>query len=210
MRVLIIVDVQRDFLPGGPMGVAGGDEVVPVLRDLAREVDAVVATRDWHPRDHVSFADNHPGHEAGDVIDAGGLRQILWPVHCVQDTPGAAFAEGLDLPPDAIVVDKGTDVDVDSYSGFFDNGRRHGTGLAERLAELSPDEVLVGGLATDYCVQATVLDACELGHRVTVVTDACRAVNLRPGDDRAAVDRMTAAGAWTATSAQVRAGTPRE
>ncbi len=200
-RVLIIVDVQRDFLPGGPMGVRGGDAVIPVLRELARRADAVVATRDWHPADHVSFAEHHPGRAAGEVIEAHGLEQILWPTHCVQDTPGAAFADGLDLPDGTIIVDKGVDPEVDSYSGFFDNGRRHGTGLAERLAGIEPDEVMVGGLATDYCVQATVLDACELGHSVTVVTDACRAVNLRPGDEAAALDRMRAAGARTVASA---------
>lgn len=203
MRVLIAVDVQRDFLPGGPLGVPAGDAVVPVLRDVARRVDAVIATRDWHPPDHVSFAANHAGRSPGDVIDADGLQQILWPVHCVQETPGAGFADGLELPAEAIVVDKGIDPRVDSYSGFFDNGRRHGTGLAERLAAMHPSEVLIGGLATDYCVLATVLDACELGHRVTVLTDACRAVDIRPGDGDAALARMEQAGASRGPSADL-------
>ncbi len=195
MRVLIIVDVQRDFLPGGPLGVPRGDEVVPVLSQLANEVDAVVATRDWHPRDHVSFAETHAGRSPGERIEHEGLEQVLWPVHCVQETPGADFADGLVLPPETIVVDKGVDPGVDSYSAFFDNAGRRGTGLAERLAAMRPTEVLVGGLATDYCVLATVLDARRLGHEVRVVAEGCRGVDLVPGDAAAAFERMRAAGA---------------
>ena len=133
MRVLIVVDVQLDFLPGGPLGVPGGDEVVPVLSELAGAADAVVATRDWHPASHVSFAETHPGRSPGERIVHEGLEQVLWPVHCVQDTPGAEFADGLILPPDTVVVDKGVDPGVDSYSAFFDNAARRGTGLAEIL-----------------------------------------------------------------------------
>ena len=195
MRVLIIVDVQRDFLPGGPLGVPGGDEVVPVLSELAGAADAVVATRDWHPASHVSFAETHPGRSPGERIVHEGLEQVLWPVHCVQDTPGAEFADGLILPPDTVVVDKGVDPGVDSYSAFFDNAARRGTGLADILEAMGPSELLIGGLATDYCVLATVLDARRLGHPVRVVTEGCRAVELNPGDAAAAFERMRSAGA---------------
>ncbi len=195
MRVLIVVDVQRDFLPGGPLGVPGGDEVVPVLSELAGAADAVVATRDWHPASHVSFAETHPGRSPGERIVHEGLEQVLWPVHCVQDTPGAEFADGLILPPDTVVVDKGVDPGVDSYSAFFDNAARRGTGLAEILEAMGPSELLIGGLATDYCVLATVLDARRLGHPVRVVAEGCRAVELNPGDAAAAFERMRSAGA---------------
>lgn len=201
-RILIAVDVQHDFLPGGALAVPEGDAVIPVLSGLAATVDAVFATRDRHPANHVSFASNHPGHAIGDVIEAGGLTQVLWPDHCVDGTHGMEIHPDLALPADARVVDKGRDPDVDSYSGFFDNGRRHGTGLAEQIAALDPDELLVGGLATDYCVKFTVLDALDLGLPVTVVTDACRGVELEPGDVERALAEMAEAGARLATVAE--------
>lgn len=191
---LIVVDVQNDFLPGGALAVPHGDEVIPVINRLARGFELVVATQDWHPPNHLSFAANHPGRTVGEVVELDGLKQVLWPVHCVQGTPGAELAAGLDSARIAHVVKKGTDPRVDSYSGFFDNGRRRDTGLNRWLRSQGVERVVVTGLATDYCVKATALDAAELGFETTVVTDACRAVNLSPGDEQQALDELQAAG----------------
>ena len=195
MKALILVDIQNDFLPGGALAVPRGDEVLPVANRLSSRFDLVVATQDWHPADHGSFAANHPGKKPGDVVDLHGLRQILWPVHCVQDTPGAAFAPGLDVSRVARVFQKGTDPAIDSYSGFFDNGHRRATGLGDYLRARGVSEIFVMGLATDYCVKFTALDAVRrLGLRSTLIEDGSRGVNLRPGDVDAAVRGMRDAG----------------
>lgn len=179
---LIIVDVQRDFLPGGSLAVPEGDRVVTVLSRcaalFARLGLPVVATRDWHPAGHVSFR----------------ARGGPWPPHCVQGTPGAEFAEGLVLPPGTLIVSKATAADRDAYSGF------EGTDLARRLREAGVRRVFVGGLATDYCVLCTVRDAIRLGFEAVLLTDAARAVNVRPGDGADAVEAMRAAGAAIATA----------
>jgi nicotinamidase/pyrazinamidase len=167
----------------------------------------VVATQDWHPRDHGSFAANHPGRKPFEVSELGGLPQVLWPVHCVQQSGGAAFHPGLDLGPVARVFPKGTDPAIDSYSGFFDNGRRRATGLGDYLLGANVDEVFVMGLATDYCVRATALDAAGLGFRVTLVVDGCRGVELAPGDSARAIEEMKRAGIRVATSAEILAST---
>ncbi len=193
MRALIVVDLQPDFMPGGPLGVPGGDEVVEVVNRLAPRFDLVVATQDWHPADHGSFAANHDAREPGQVIDLHGLEQVLWPVHCVQDTPGAALVGDLEAEL-AAVFQKGSDPKVDSYSGFYDNGKRNSTGLADWLREHKVDEVAVVGLAMDYCVKFTALDAIAEGLRTHLVTDACRAVNLQPGDGERALAEIVAAG----------------
>jgi nicotinamidase/pyrazinamidase len=156
--------------------------------------DLVVATQDWHPRGHGSFASRHPGRAPGDVIDLHGLEQILWPDHCLQGTRGAAFAPGLATDRFDAIIRKGTDPAIDSYSGFFDNGRRRATGLGGWLRELGAEQVLIAGLATDYCVKFTALDAARLGFATTVLRDAVRAVELRPGDAERAVAAMRAAG----------------
>lgn len=201
---LIIVDVQHDFLPGGSLGVPDGDTVIPIINRLIPLVDAVFATRDWHPTDHVSFAETHPGRVVGDtIVLPDGGEQMLWPVHCVQDTPGGQIHPDLAIPPGVVVVDKGTDPTVDSYSGFFDNRRGAATGLADLVTAGAPDRVLIAGLATDYCVQATVIDACRLGLPVTVVADGCRAVNLTAGDDERAFAAMRSAGAAIQASAEL-------
>lgn len=194
MRTLIIVDVQRDFLPGGPLAVPNGDEVIPVINRISPSFDLVIATRDWHPPDHGSFAASHPNRKIGDVIELNGLEQLLWPVHCVQSTPGAEFAPGLDTACCARVFDKGTDAGVDSYSGFFDNGRRQSTGLAEYLRLHAVGEVHVLGLALDYCVRFTALDAAILGFRTNVIADGCRAVEMHPGDGQRAREALRASG----------------
>jgi nicotinamidase/pyrazinamidase len=154
----------------------------------------VAATQDWHPANHGSFASNHPGKKPGDIIELNGLEQILWPVHCVQHTPGADFVARLDRSKLATVIPKGTDAGIDSYSGFFDNGHRKATGLNDFLRGRGVTDVFVAGLATDYCVKFTALDALGLGFKTHLIEDACRGVNLRPGDVPRAVEEMRATG----------------
>ena len=194
MKTLIVVDVQNDFVDGGALAVPGGGEVVPIINALQAGFDLIVATQDWHPADHGSFATNHPGRRPGERIDLDGLEQVLWPVHCVQGTAGAEFAPGLERGRWDRVFRKGTDPEIDSYSGFFDNGHRRATGLGEFLRERGVEEVSVAGLATDYCVKFTALDARGLGLRVRLVAAACRGVELRPGDSARALEEMHAGG----------------
>lgn len=203
MRALVVVDVQNDFLPGGPLPAPAADEVVPVINRLMPAFVLVVAAQDWHPRDHGSFAANHPGRKPGDVIDLDGLPQILWPVHCVQETPGAAFAPGLNVQRFERVFRKGTNPRVDSYGAFFDNGRRQDTGLCDFLRQHGVDQIFVAGLTTDYCVKCTALDARSLGFRTTVVLDGCRGVNVQPGDVERSIEEMKAAGVGIMDSAAV-------
>lgn len=203
MRALILVDIQNDFLPGGALAVPDGDAVVPVANALMPGFSLVVATQDWHPADHGSFAANHPGRRPGEVIALGGLSQVLWPVHCVQGTRGAEFADGLDRGRIGRVFVKGTDPEIDSYSGFFDNERRKSTGLGEFLRAAGVDEVVVLGLATDYCVRFTALDALSLGLRTVLVVDGCRGVELQAGDSARAIEAVRAAGGVVVTGAEL-------
>ena len=194
MKALILVDLQNDFMPGGALAVAEGDAVVAVANRLIPRFELVVATQDWHPADHGCFAANHEGRRPGEVIDLEGLDQVLWPVHCVQGSAGAAFHADLDVDGLTEVFPKGQDATVDSYSGFFDNGKRRATGLGDYLKAQGVDEVFVMGLATDYCVKFTALDAAALGFKTSLVADGCRAVNLQPEDGAAAIAEMAAAG----------------
>lgn len=194
MKALILVDIQNDFLPGGALAVPGGDQIVSLANDLMEEFDIVVATQDWHPPDHGSFAANHPGKEVFESIELSGLRQTLWPVHCVRDTSGAEFAPGLEVGRITRVFQKGTRPEVDSYSGFHDNGHRHSTGMAEWLREQGVTHVTVCGLATDYCVKFTALDAIREGFQVTLARAASRGVDLMAGDVDRAVEEMRGAG----------------
>lgn len=203
MRALILVDIQNDFLPGGRLAVADGDAVVPMANALMDRVEVVVATLDWHPPGHRSFASEHPGRAPGAVVALRGLQQVLWPDHCVQWTGGAAPAPGLDTARVQRFFTKGEDPEVDSYSGFWDNGRRHTTGLAAWLHARGVTEVLVCGLALDYCVRFTALDAREAGFTTTVVRDATRAVELTPGDGEAAVAALRAAGVRVVDTAEL-------
>lgn len=203
-RALVVVDVQNDFIPGGALPTRDGGEVVPVINRVMPEFDVVIATQDWHPAGHGSFASSHPGHEPGDVIDLHGLQQILWPDHCVQGSWGAELHADLDRSPIDEIVRKGTDPAIDSYSTFFDNGRRRSTGLEQRLRERGVTDVHVCGLATDYCVLWSVRDAVSLGFRTHVVTDACRGVELQPGDIDRAFEEMRSLGAELLTSADVQ------
>lgn len=194
LRALVLVDIQNDFMPSGALPVPRGDEVVGVANRMMGQFDLVVATQDWHPADHGSFASAHAGRVPGDIIDLGGVQQVLWPDHCVQGTPGASFHSDLDITSIREVVRKGTDPGIDSYSGFFDNGHRKATGLDEILQKRGVTEVWLVGLATDYCVRATALDARGLGYGVAVVEAGVRAVDLKPGDGEAALQEMRAAG----------------
>ena len=193
-RALILVDLQNDFVPGGALPVREGDIVIPIANRVQQAFDLIVASRDWHPRDHGSFAANHPGRKVGDVIDLHGLPQILWPVHCVQNTPGADFVPGLDTSRIDRVFLKGTDKEIDSYSAFFDNGHRKSTGLGEYLREKGMHDVYVCGLATDYCVNFTALDARQLGFNVHLIEDASRGVNLKPDDSANALQEILRVG----------------
>ena len=194
MKALILVDLQNDFCPGGALAVGDGDAVVQVANAVQPHFDVVVATQDWHPADHGSFAANNPGTAPGQLVELHGLQQVLWPVHCVQDTPGAAFVDGLHMSRVEKVFQKGTDPTVDSYSGFYDNGRRHATGLTPYLRDKGVDTVYVLGLATDYCVKFTALDAAADGFAVHLIEDGCRGVELAPGDVAKAVQEMRDAG----------------
>jgi nicotinamidase/pyrazinamidase len=194
MNALIIVDLQNDFVEGGALAVPGGAGLVPLVNRLQARFDLVVATQDWHPADHGSFAANHPGRRAYEMIDLHGLPQTLWPAHCVQQSPGADFVPGLDRGRWAAVFQKGTDPAIDSYSGFFDNGKRRATGLGDFLKEKGVTDVHVLGIATDYCVKFTALDAVALGFTVHLIADACRGVDLQPGDVERAMEEMRAAG----------------
>lgn len=203
MKALVVVDVQNDFLPGGALAVPDGDAVIPVVNRLMPVFPLVVATQDWHPPDHGSFAANHPGRAVFEQIELNGLPQTLWPVHCVQGTPGAELAAALARDRIARVFPKGTHPGIDSYSGLFDNGHRQSTGLGEWLRERGVTDLYVCGLATDYCVKFTALDAVQMGFKTHVIEDACRGVNLRPGDVAHALAEMQRAGVALVCSADL-------
>lgn len=203
MRALVLVDLQYDFMPGGALATARGDEVIPVAQRLMPHFSTIVATQDWHPPNHGSFAVNNPGKQLGELGELGGLPQVMWPAHCVQNTPGARLHEGLDASKITAVIQKGTDPAIDSYSGFYDNGHKKATGLAEWLESRWIKQLYVLGLATDYCVKFTVLDALKLGFDVKLVEDGCRAVNLSPTDGDRALSEMREAGAAIVESGSI-------
>lgn len=209
-RALILVDIQNDFVAGGSLAVPQGEAVVAVANELMPYFDAVVATADWHGPRHGSFAATWPGRAAGDVIELGGLSQVVWPVHCVRRTKGAAFVDGLNTFGIDRVFRKGTDDEVDSYSGFFDNAKRRSTGLAEHLRWQEVGELYVMGLATDYCVKATAIDAAQLGFKTYLILDGCRGVDLRRGDVERAIEEMKAAGVRVLASEDILTHRGRE
>lgn len=194
MKTLLIIDVQNDFLPGGSLAVTGGDQIIPLINELIPNYDYVVATQDYHPAEHASFAANNADSNIGDTINLGGIEQILWPTHCVQGTFGSAFSKDLNTAGIDCVFQKGTDAGIDSYSGFYDNGKLKSTGLADHLREVGATELHIVGLATDYCVKFTALDAIAEGFNTTLITDACRGVDLALGDCTLAIQEMCAAG----------------
>jgi|TARA_R110002096_G_scaffold4558_1_gene21642 nicotinamidase/pyrazinamidase len=200
---LIIVDVQNDFLPGGALAVGKGDEVIPVINKVQDKFDLIVATQDWHPANHGSFAANHEGKKVGESISLNGLDQILWPVHCVENSIGADFHKSLDKQNWREVFKKGSNPEVDSYSGFFDNGRKEKTGLGDFLKANGMENVFVTGLAADYCVKFTVLDALDLGFNTYLIADATKGVNLSPNDTLEAFKEMETQGAILVSSSSL-------
>ena len=177
MRALIIVDIQNDFVTGGKLEVPHGEQIIPLVNDLAARFELVVATQDWHPPNHLSFASNHAGKNPFEKIQLEGLEQVLWPDHCVQGSSGAEFHSLLDMSRVEAIFRKGMVPHIDSYSGFFDNGHKKATGLAGYLRERSVDTVYVCGLAGDYCVAYSAKDALHEGFKTTIVEDATRAID---------------------------------
>ena len=194
MNALLIVDIQYDFLPGGALQVNRGDEIIPIVNELQNKFECVVATKDWHPADHKSFAANHNGKQPGDRIKLNGQDQILWPVHCVQNSRGSEITAGIHRQRIEKIILKGTNREIDSYSGFFDNGHLQATELEDYLRSRGVNAVYIVGLAADYCVKFTALDAVELGFTTHVISEATRAVNLQSGDFEKALEEMKEAG----------------
>lgn len=177
MKTLIIVDIQNDFLEGGSLAVPNGNDVIPVLNEIQKDFDLIVATQDWHPQNHKSFAAEHPGKNEFEVIDLNGLQQVLWPVHCVQGSFGAEFHKSLEMNSIEAIFRKGMDPEIDSYSGFYDNGKRKNTGLFGYLKDRKVSEVFVAGLAADFCVYFTANDAIDLGFKTTIIEEASKPIN---------------------------------
>lgn len=194
-EAFLIVDLQYDFMPGGALGVKGGDEIIPIINQLVGRFDYTVASQDYHPEGHVSFAEAH-GKKVGETIDVEGFEQELWPVHCVEHTHGAALVKELKKDHIDRYFHKGTALNIDSYSAFFDNDKEHETGLDNFLREKEVRTLYVAGLTTDFCVKFSVLDALELGYEVIVIRDGCRPVH----EEKKALEEMKKAGAKIMTS----------
>ena len=177
--VLLVVDIQNDFCPGGALAVPHGDEVVPLVNRVARAFSHVVLTQDWHPSGHRSFASTHPGKKPYDVIELPYGPQILWPDHCIQGSAGAEFRRDLDIPHAQMIVRKGYRQKIDSYSALFENDHNTPTGLAGYLRERGLTRVFVCGLAYDFCVRYSAEDACAAGFEVVVIEDACRGIDTQ-------------------------------
>jgi nicotinamidase/pyrazinamidase len=177
---LLLIDLQPDFMPGGALAVAGGDEILPIINSLARRFDHVILTQDWHPPAHISFASSHPGHEPYSQIEAPYGAQTLWPDHCLQHSPGAALHPAIDIPHAELILRKGFRREIDSYSAFLENDHTTPTGLAGYLRERGLKRLFLAGLAYDFCVRFSAIDGKALGFETIVLEDACRAVNL-PG-----------------------------
>ncbi len=206
MSALILVDLQNDFFPGGALEVKKGDQVLQAVNQLMdMPFDLIIATKDFHPRNHISFAKTHDK-TAGEIVQIGDIEQILWPVHCVKNTHGADFAPGWESDKIDYEVHKGTDPKIDSYSTFFDNGLNKSTGLETLLKDKKIHSVYIAGLATDYCVKYSAIDALNLGFKVFVVKEGCRAVNLHPSDEKNAYREMEEAGCQVVSIEDIRIG----
>jgi nicotinamidase/pyrazinamidase len=200
--MLVVVDVQNDFCPGGSLAVPGGDQVVPVINRLAGSFAHVVLTQDWHSPGHQSFASSHPGRKPFETTELSYGTQVLWPDHCVQDTPGAAFHAALDIRRAELIVRKGFHPAVDSYSAFYENDRRTPTGLGGYLRERGVLRLFFVGLATDFCVRYSAEDAKQLGFEVVVIEDACRGIDT-DGSLAAAMESFRRNGVRLAPSAVI-------
>jgi len=190
---LLVIDVQNDFVPGGQLPVPEGDHIVPLINRLARQFSQVIIAQDWHPPGHASFASRHPGKQPFDSIQLPYGEQTLWPEHCVQGTAGARFHPDLDLPHAQLIIRKGCNPEIDSYSAFLEADRRTTTGLSGYLKERGVDTVYMVGLALDFCVMFSALDARAAGFNAYVVLDACRAIDMN-GSLQSAMERMQSAG----------------
>lgn len=199
-KALILVDLQNDFLPNGSMAVKNSDEILPVINQLTSlPFDLIIATKDWHPKDHSSFAATHHK-KPREKIMLEGIEQILWPIHCVQETKGAEFSPHLNAKKISKIFYKGTDKAIDSYSTFYDNKHRKSTGLADFLNVQKIQELYFAGLTTEYCVKYSVLDALDLGFNTYVITDACRGIDINENDSENAYNEMKHAGAFLSTA----------
>lgn len=176
MKALLIIDIQNDFLPKGSLAVEKGDEIIPTVNRIQNKFDLIIATQDWHPENHKSFALNHPNKDVFDVMNLNGLEQVLWPNHCIQETFGAEFSSELNSKNISAIIRKGMNSEIDSYSGFFDNGKQNNTGLLGLLNDKKVSDVYVCGLAADYCVYYTAKDAVENGFKTYYIEDATKAI----------------------------------
>jgi len=193
-NALIVIDVQNDFCPGGALAVERGDEIVPVINSIMDRFYRVVATQDWHPRDQVSFASNHQGKNVFDVISINGIEQTLWPDHCVAGTQGSCLHPHLREEPIDLIIRKGTNPGIDSYSAFMENDKKTATGLEGFLRFLDIKELFLCGLATDFCVFYSAMDAARAGFDTTVLIDACRGIDIPENNVSMALDSMRNAG----------------
>jgi nicotinamidase/pyrazinamidase len=203
--VFIVVDVQYDFLPGGSLAVPKGDEVIKPINDLAERFKNVVMTQDWHPEGHISFASSHKGKKPFEVIDLPYGKQVLWPDHCIWESKGSEFSEQIEIPHNQLVIRKGYDPKIDSYSGFVEADRKTRTGLASYMTERGFKRAFVAGLATDFCVGWTAVDAKKAGFETIVIEDACRGIDAAGSLARALGD-MDAAGVNRMDSSKVQSG----
>ena len=178
-KALVIVDVQNDFLTNGSLEVSGGNEVIEPINQIIKNYALVVATKDWHPQDHISFASNHPGKQIGDVVKVEDIDQILWPDHCVQGSKGSNFPETLNSKIIKKIIYKGTDPQIDSYSGFHDNGKIRSTGLSDYLIVNNVTSIDYVGLVTEYCVKFTVLDSIEEGFKTRVILNGIKGIDTK-------------------------------
>lgn len=190
LSALILVDLQNDFFEGGVLGVPGSNRIIPVINGVLNRFSLVIFTKDWHPEGHISFASSHRGKKEFDSITIDGATQILWPEHCVQNSFGSRIHDGITIRKDAIFITKGSDKYVDSYSGFYDNQKKHSTGLGELLKRKNVADTYICGLATDYCVKYTAIDSVEYNFNTWLIVDASKAVNMAPGDSDKALCEM--------------------
>lgn len=200
MKTLIIVDPQNDFMPGGSLAVPNGDEIIPVINKLQEKFDLVIASQDWHPKGHASFATSHKGKSEFETIDLNGIEQIMWPEHCVQNTTGAEFHKDLKTTKIEAIFRKGTDPEIDSYSAFYDNKHLKSTGLSGYLNEKNAEDLYFCGLAAEICVHFTAKDAIKEGFKATIIEDATRALNAEDFE-KAKAELKELGGKVTASSA---------
>lgn len=193
MKALLLIDIQNDFLPGGALAVPEGDAIIPIVNKLQEQFDLVVATQDWHPDNHKSFASNHEGKNTFEVIKLQGLDQVLWPDHCLQGSEGAEFSEAVKMHRVEVIFRKGMNPQIDSYSGFFDNGHLKSTGLTDYLRGKEVTDVYLAGLAADYCVYFTAKDALQEGFKAFIIEDATRAISPE-GFEKAKADVISKGG----------------